>query len=61
MDVGERIGGRSMMKRNFTVGETYRPRVHIKKVKNGKATVIRVSGEDYILRHKDQYQGGKRK
>ena len=50
-----------MMKRNFTVGEVYRPRVHIKKVKNGKATVIRVSGEDYILRHKDQYQGGKRK
>ena len=38
------------MKRNFTVGEVYRPRVHIKKVKNGKVTVIRVSGEDYILR-----------
>ena len=49
------------MKRNFTVGETYHPIVHIKKVKNGKATVIRVSGEDYILRHKDQFREGKRK
>ena len=47
------------MKRNFTKGEVYRPRVHIKKVKNGKATVIRVSGEGYILRHKDQFKGGK--
>lgn len=49
------------MKRNFTVGEVYRPRVHILKVKKGQPTVIRVGGEDFILRHKDQYQGGKRK
>ena len=48
------------MKRNFTVGEVYRPIVHIKKVKNGKATVIRVSGEDYVLRHKNQFRGGNR-
>ena len=48
------------MKRNFTIGEVYRPQVHIKKVKNGKATVIQVSGEDYVLRHKDQFRGGKR-
>lgn len=46
------------MKREFEVGEIYRPRAHILKVKKGKATVIRVSGEEYILRHKDQYKGG---
>ena len=38
------------------VGDTYRPIVHILKVKNGWPTVIKVSGEEYILRHKDQYK-----
>jgi hypothetical protein len=40
-------------------GDTYRPIVTIEKVKNGLPTVIKVSGEEYILRHRDQYQGGK--
>ena len=34
--------------------------VQIVKVKNGKATVIKVNGDEYVLRHRDQYQGGKR-
>lgn len=38
-------------------GDTYRPIVHILKVKKDKPTVIKVSGEEYILRHKDQYRG----
>ena len=42
------------------VGDTYRPIVHILKVKKDKPTVIKVSGEEYILRHKDQYRGRKR-
>ncbi|MCR8969291.1 hypothetical protein [Facklamia sp. 7083-14-GEN3] len=42
------------------VGDRYRPIVTIKKMKNGKATVIKVSGETYILRHPDQFQGGKK-
>ena len=45
------------MKKDFKVGEVYRPRVHVLKVKNEKATVIQVSGERYILQHKDQYKG----
>ena len=43
------------------VGDTYRPIVHILKAKKDKPTVIKVSGEEYVLRHKDQYRGGKRK
>lgn len=43
-----------------TKGTTYRPIVRILKVKNGKPTVIKVSGEKYMLVHKDQYHGGKR-
>ncbi len=39
-------------------GTTYRPIVHILKVKNGLATVIKVSGEKYMLVHKDQYRRG---
>ena len=39
-------------------GDTYRPIVHILKVKNETPTVIKVSGEEYILRHKDQYRRG---
>lgn len=38
-------------------GDTYRPIVRILKVKKDKPTVIKVSGEEYILRHKDQYLG----
>lgn len=40
-------------------GDAYRPIVHILKVKNDIPTVIKVSGEEYILRHKNQYRGGK--
>ena len=43
------------------VGDIYRPNVHILKIKNGLPTVLKVSGEEYVLRHKDQYRGGKRK
>lgn len=39
------------------VGDTYRPRVHILKMKKDKPTVIKVSGEEYVLRHKDQWKG----
>ena len=35
--------------------------VHILKVKKGKATVIKIGDDEYVLRHKNQYQGGKRK
>jgi len=49
--------GVGRMKREFKLGEVYRPRVHILKIKKDKPTVIKVSGEEYILRHKDQYQG----
>ena len=48
------------MKPKRKVGDTYRPIVHILKTKNGTPTVIRVSGEEYILRHKDQYRGRNR-
>ena len=40
-------------------GDTYRPIVHILKAKKGKPTIIRVSGEEYTLRHKDQFRGRK--
>ena len=39
------------------VGDTYRPIVHTLKVKRDKPTVIKVGGEEYVLRHKDQYRG----
>ena len=42
-------------------GDTFNADVQILKVKKGKPTVIKVSGEEYVLRHKNQYQGGKRK
>lgn len=41
-------------------GDTFNADVHILKVKKGKATVIKIGDEEYVLRHKDQYQGGKR-
>ena len=45
------------MKRKFEAGEKYRPIVHILKEKKGQPTVIQVSGEEFILRHKNQYRG----
>lgn len=47
------------MKRKFTIGEIYRPLVHILKVKNDRPTVIKVSGREYTLRHQDQFRGRK--
>ncbi len=44
-----------------TKGESYRPIVHILKVKNGLPTVIKVSGQKYMLVHKDQYRRGHKK
>ena len=41
------------------VGDTYRPIVHILKVKNDKPTVIKVSGREYTLRNEDQFRGRK--
>ena len=41
------------------VGETYRPIVHILKIKNDRPTVIKVSGREYTLRHKNQFRGRK--
>lgn len=35
-------------------GDRYRPIVTVKKVKKGIPTVIKVSGEIYVLAHKDQ-------
>ena len=45
------------MKPERIVGDPYRPIVHILKVKNDNPSVIKVSGEEYVLRHKDQYRG----
>ena len=47
------------LKREFELGEVYRPRVHILKVKNDRPTVIKVSGREYVLRHQDQFRGRK--
>ena len=41
-------------------GDTFNADVQILKVKKGKPTVIKIGDEEYVLRHKDQYQGGKR-
>ena len=41
-------------------GDTFNADVQILKVKKGKATVIKIGDDEYVLRHKDQYQGGKR-
>lgn len=49
------------MKREFIKGESYRPRVHIKKVKKGTPTVLKISGRRYILDHKDQFQNTRKK
>lgn len=45
------------MKRKFTKGEIYRPRVHVLKTKKDTPTVIKVSGREYVLRHRDQFKG----
>lgn len=42
------------------VGDRYRPIVTIEKVRKKVPTVIKVSGRTYILRHDDQYRGGRR-
>lgn len=34
--------------------------VQVLKEKNGKPTVIKVGADEYVLRHKNQYQGGER-
>ena len=44
----------------LNTGDTFNTDVHILKVKKGKPTVIKVGDEEYVLRHKDQYRGGKR-
>jgi len=44
----------------LNTGDTFNADVHILKVKKGKPTVIKIGDEEYVLRHKDQYQGGKR-
>ena len=41
-------------------GDTFNVDVQIVKVKKGKATVIKIGDEEYVLRHKDQFKGGKR-
>ena len=41
------------------VGDTYRPIVHILKIKNDRPTVIKVSGREYTLRNEDQFRGRK--
>lgn len=45
------------MTRKFTKDETYRPIVHVKKVKKDIPTVLQVSGRRYVLEHKDQFKG----
>lgn len=40
-------------------GDKYRPIVHIEKVKNGTPTVLQISGNRYILEHKNQFKWGK--
>lgn len=42
---------RMMNMREFTKGEKYRPIVTVEKTKNGKPTVLKVSGLRYILDH----------
>lgn len=49
------------MKRKFTKGEVYQASVSILKIKKGQPTVIKVNGEEYVLRHKDQFRGRKQK
>lgn len=41
-------------------GDRINADVHILKVKKGKPTVIKIGDEEYVLRHKNQYQGVKR-
>ena len=42
-------------------GDTFNADVQVLKVKKGKPTVVEIGGKEYVLRHKDQYQGGKQK
>lgn len=38
--------------------DQFKATVQVIKVKNGTPTVIRIDGQDYVLRHKDQFKGG---
>jgi hypothetical protein len=42
------------MKKNYKVGDKYRPSVEVVKLKHGVPSVIIVSGNRYILRNEDQ-------
>jgi hypothetical protein len=42
------------------VDERYRPIVTVKKMEKNKPTVIQVSGETYVLAHKDQRPKGRK-
>lgn len=41
-------------------GDTFNADVAIIKIKNGKPTVVEIGDEEYVLRHKNQFKGGKR-
>ena len=47
------------LERRFSVGVggTYYPTTTVKKIKKGVPTVVEINGNDYVLRHKDQYKG----
>lgn len=49
------------MARKFKKGERYRPIVTVVKVKKDVPTVLKVSGRRYVLEHKDQFKGVKKK
>ena len=49
------------MNRERKIGDKYRPIVHIKKVKNNVPTVLQISGRRYVLEHKDQFKGGRKR
>ena len=48
------------MARKFKKDERYRPIVTVVKVKKDVPTVLKVSGRDYVLRHKDQFKGARK-
>ena len=49
------------MAKIYQKGDKYRPVVHIEKVKNGTPTVLKVSGNRYVLEHKDQHPKNKKR
>lgn len=52
-------GGISLPNRKRTKGERYRPRVTVKKLKNGKPTVIEIGGKRYVRLSENQFDGRK--